>query len=528
MGISKSKVLLATLSLFILLSSVHLKAQRQMEDLGRGVVAVRTGTNEAFISWRLLGTESNTIGFNVYRSADGGTAKKLNSTPLTGGTNITDHTLSNTIDNSYFVTPVINGIEQEASAPFTLTANHTIDPCVVVPLKSGNAIHFVWVGDLDGDGEYDYVLDRLDWEAGNQKIEAYKSDGTYLWTIDLGSNLNLNNISPGPSVIDVGNWDGLTVFDMDGDGKAEVLLKTASGVTFGDSTKLSYSDPNVQFVSVIDGMSGAERARTEIPNNYLSVGPLACSMGIGYLNGLTPSLVGFFKNRNTNGSFNRLQCAWDFDGNNLELKWKTNLLFGASYSAHGADGHQMRILDFDGDGKDDVGHVAFVLNGEDGSLKYDLGNEGIVHGDRWHVGKLDPSRPGLQGYGVQQDQADGLIEYYYDAGTGKVLWKHSGTGIVDVGRGIAADIDPRHSGYDVWSLNGQYNCKTNTKISNSNPYPNFRLWWDGDALSENLNDSKIEKWNYSSASTSRLLTAWNYHSATGSDRSATMFYGDIM
>lgn len=514
--------------LFLLSYSDSTLAQRQMEDLGRGVVAVRTGTNSAFVSWRLLGTESNTIGFNLYRSTNGGAAVKVNNSVLSAGTNYSDNALNATANNAYFVKPVIDGVEQEASASYTLKANQIAEPCFVVPLKQGSEIHFVWVGDLDGDGEFDYVVDRLDWSNGNQKIEAYKNDGTFLWDVDFGTDLNTNNISPGPSVIDVGNWDGVTVFDLDGDGVSEVIIKSADGVTFGDAQKLTHSNKTVQFISILDGKTGAERARAQIPNDYISsVGPWACSLGIGYLNGVTPSVVGFFKSRNADKSFNRLQAAWNFDGTNLNQEWAVKP-YGASYSAHGADGHQMRIMDFDSDGKDEIGHVAFTLNGEDGSLMYDLGNDGVVHGDRWHVGKLDPYRPGLQGYGVQQDQSEGLIEYYYDAGTGKVLWKHSGVDIVDIGRGEAGDIDPRHPGYEVWSFNGQYNGPSNKRLSNSNPYPNFRIWWDGDLLSENLNDSKLEKWNYASQSVSRVLTIYKFHGATGSARAAPLFYGDIM
>src|SRR5215207_4737641 len=67
-------------------------APRVMENLGRGVVAVRATSTSAFISWRLLGLDPAGIGFNVYRSATGGAPVKLNATPLTGGTNYTDST----------------------------------------------------------------------------------------------------------------------------------------------------------------------------------------------------------------------------------------------------------------------------------------------------------------------------------------------------------------------------------------------------------------------------------------------------
>ena len=514
----KTKSTLFLLILFV--SFLPVNGQRKMENLGRGVVAVRTGTNSAFISWRLLGTESWDIGFNLYRTAAGGTATKLNSSVLVKGTNFTDNSINATIDNSYFVKPVINGVEQEASGTYILKANKTIEPCLVVPLKNGDMIHFVWVGDLNGDGEYDYLVDRL---GNGCKVEAYLNDGTYLWTIDMGPNsLNMDNISPGSSTIDVGHWDGVTVYDMDEDGKAEVMVRTANGVIFGDGKVLESSDNNIQFVSVIDGMTGAERARAEIPNNYISVGPMACSMGIGHLNGVTPSLVTFLKNRNSDRSFNRLMCAWDFDGSEVTLKWKTNMSFGTSYGS-GSDGHQMRIIDVDGDGKDDVGHVGFILKGEDGSLLYDMGKYGIEHGDRWFIGKLDPNRPGLQGYGIQQYNS--ILDYYYDAGTGELLWKHttSDGSAGDVGRGSVGDVDPNYPGYEVWQFGGLYNGPTNKRISTNFPYPNLRIWWDGDLLSENLNDGKIDKYNVG-----RLVTAWKHHGATGSARSVPMFYGDIM
>ncbi|SFD99219.1 hypothetical protein SAMN05518672_10469 [Chitinophaga sp. CF118] len=35
----------------------------------------------------------------------------------------------------------------------------------------------------------------------------------------------MNNISPGSATIDIGNWDGVTVYDLDG--KAEVITKIA-------------------------------------------------------------------------------------------------------------------------------------------------------------------------------------------------------------------------------------------------------------------------------------------------------------
>lgn len=516
----KKTIILVTACL--LLQLTHAIAQRAMERLNRGVVAIRSGSS-VFISWRLLGLDPAGTGFNIYRSANGGGAVKLNSSVLTAGTNYTDNTANLTQSNAYYVRPVINGAEQTASIAYTLVANAADKPCFTIPLRAGSSIHFVWVGDLDGDGEYDYVVDRLDWGVGC-KIEAYKRDGTFLWDVDYGPNSsNMDNISPGSATIDVGNWDGVTVYDLDGDGKSEVITKIANGVRFGDGSTWTNSSNTKQWLGILNGQTGALRSYVSIPQDYIGTGSLACSFGIGYLDGSTPSVIGKFKNRNADGSFNMMLCAFRFAGNNTTLQWKW--LRGSSAAP---DGHQIRIIDVDGNGTDEVCDIGYCLN-SNGTLRYSLAGQGIIHGDRTQIGKLDPNRAGIQGYGVQQDNPSGLLEYYYDANTGAVLWKHTG-GVADVGRGAAGDIDPRYSGWEVWSFSGVYNAPSNTQLTSepSRPYPNFRIWWDGDVLSENLHDEKIEKWNYTSSTVSRLVTMWNFDGAGGSDRNAPMFYGDIL
>jgi rhamnogalacturonan endolyase len=514
----------------------NLQAQRPMENLGRGVVAVRTGTTSAFISWRLLGLDPVDIGFNVYRSTEGGTAVKLNSTVLTAGTNYTDGSVNFAQSNTYYVKPVISNNEQAASGSFTLASNATTEPCVVVPLRNpiaGYYTRYVLVGDLDGDSEYDYVLDRIapfdstnnDKGLGHQKIEAYKRDGTFLWEVDLGpTSTNTYNITPGAATIDMGHWDGWTVFDMDNDGKAEVLLKTANGVTFGDGQKLVDINNINQYISVLDGLTGAERSRIQIPTDYIARGQIGAQFGIGHLDGTTPSLVAVMKNRNADKSFNLMVCAWDFDGTSITQKWKWKPTVSCP------DGHQFRVADVDGDGKDEICEIGFCLNG-DGTLRYSLSPQGIIHGDRFYIGKFDPTRAGLQGYGVQQSNSSGLLEYYYDANTGNVLWGNSvaPASTYDVGRGIVGDIDPRHAGTEVWSFQGIYNGATHTKLADepNRPYPCQTFWWDGDLLTEQLNNYKFEKWNYSTSTVGRLLTAYNYEEIVG-DGTNPMFMGDIL
>ncbi|KAJ0115670.1 hypothetical protein J7T55_010493 [Diaporthe amygdali] len=413
-------------------------------------------------------------------------------------------------NNTYFVRAVVDGNEGSDSGSYTLAADNDAEPVVRIALKSGGTIKSVWVGDLDGDGEYDYVIDR---QTSSQSIEAYKSDGTFLWEVNLGPNSeNQNNIEPGSSTIDVGHWDGVTVYDLDSDGKAEVAVRIANGVVFGDGEEFTAGeDDNHQFIAILDGETGVLRATSEVPDDYISDGPLDARFGVGYLDGETPHLVAFLKNRQDGGAFNLIEAAWTFDGVKAELAWKW--LRGDTDEA---DGHNTRIIDVDGDGVDEVAEIGFLLEGN-GTLRYSLADSGIYHGDRWYIAKMDPGRDGLQGYGIQQDNEDLLYEYYYDATDGSVLWKHYGDEVGDVGRGIAGDIDPNYEGMEVWSFPGIYNAPSNKRTDNdtdSAPWPGQTLWWNGDILSEQYNDGKIEEWDYETGSVVRIESAWHYGAST--------------
>ena len=135
-----------------------LSGKRQMEKLDRGVTAVRLGNN-VFVSWRLLASDETDIGFNLYRVTDGKTVK-LNDEALTKGTNFTDSTADLTKDNSYYVTTVYNGVETATDGIYTMLANKGSGSYITVPIKEGGNVHFVWVGDFNGDGAYDYLIDR--------------------------------------------------------------------------------------------------------------------------------------------------------------------------------------------------------------------------------------------------------------------------------------------------------------------------------------------------------------------------------
>ena len=500
---------------------------RKMEHLDRGVYAVNAG-GSVFVSWRSLEEDPTNCAFNLYRTTDGSTAK-LNASPIIGGTNFSDTTADMSKDNTYFVKMVVGGKESDTEDSFTLKAGGSIftkgnaGAAQVIPIKSGGKIHFVWVGDFDGDGAYDYLVDRC--ADDHQKLEAYKSDGTYLWTVDLGVNSeNKNNISPGASTIDVGMWDGATVYDMDSDGYADVLLRIADGVTFGDGKKYSSSSgANGQAIAVLDGRTGALKASVNLPTDYLSIGPMACMMEIGYLDGVNPALICWLKNRNSDKSFNSLMVAYGYaGGNKFKQLWKYDNKAGY------AEAHQIRVADVNYDGRDEVIHMGYCLN-SDGTLRWK--NTEVVHGDRYYVGAFTTANEGneMMCYGIQQNNASGLLEYYMNANTGKIIWsnKTSDGSTYDVARGNVGDIDPRYDGFECWSFQGTFS-QNGTKITDKYLYPVIRLWWDGDLMSESYNDSKIEKWNYESETVSRVATTWKITGCSSSERGAPMFYGDIL
>ncbi|HEY6399960.1 MAG TPA: hypothetical protein VI479_01035, partial [Blastocatellia bacterium] len=501
-------------------------APRKMENLGRGVVAVRSSETEVSVSWRLLGFEPQDLSFNIYRSAGGGAAQKLNAEPLTGGTNFVDANADPSAPNSYFVRPVINGVELAASVPYTLPANAPVRPYLSFPLQPApdTYVHLIWVGDLDGDGEYDFIVSRLPLSPGrSQFIDAYKHDGAFLWRVDFGPNsVDPDNIEPPASAICAGHNDGVTVYDLDSDGRAEVIIKSANGVVFGDGNTLVFGDNVTQFISVLDGLTGAERARATVPTDYIADGPVAGHFGVAYLDGVEPSFIFKAKNRVGNGGFNLFIAAWDFDGTNLTQRWKW--LRG---DQNAPDDHQIRIVDVDRDGRDEICDGGYVLD-DNGSLLYSLGQQGVIHGDRFHIADLDPDRPGLEGFAIQQNNPSGLLYFTYDAADGTILRRHSG-GIEDTARGTAADISAAHRGYEYWSFHGIHEFQGGEIISPDpqRPWPNFRIWWDGDVMSENLNREIVEKWSPSNGGVTRLLTASN-DGALDSWRDAAQFYGDIL
>ena len=245
-------------------------AQRQAEYLDRGLVAMDRGDGTVMVSWRFLGTDPDDICFNVYRVADGADPKRLNDAPITESTNYLDQSVDLSQASSYFVRTIVNGQEQASSGSFTLTPGR---PYLAIPLQTpvGYMPNDASVGDLDGDGQYEIVLHQAGQGRDNSQggitdppvLEAYRLDGTLLWRINLGRNIR-----------EGAHYTQLVVYDLDGDGRAEVVCKTADGTVDGQGqvigdpaadfrNRRGYVLEGPEFLTVFDGRTGSALATTD-------------------------------------------------------------------------------------------------------------------------------------------------------------------------------------------------------------------------------------------------------------------------
>lgn len=517
------------LSLLILLPISGLHAQRQMEFLGRGIVALRTSSTQTYIGWRLLGNDPEGVAFNLYRSANGATAVKVNATPLTATTDYVD-TPGNlgTTAYTYSVRPVLGGVEvadtwaNPAVNSASLPINAPTRQYIPIPLQStpddaaagvSYGVKFCWVGDFDGNGEYDFLVERTNPSVeAKQWLQAYKRDGTLLWQMDMGPNsVDHYNITPGSSSIGIGHGDNVTVYDLDGDGRAEAIVRTANGVVFANGATLAAPNNEVQYISIIDGLTGVEKARASVPvpATWATQTHMNGQMGIVYADGLRPSLFFNRSNRNADGSFNKVATTWDFRNGVLTQRWTW------PFSGHTAEGHQIRFADVNNDGTDEYVDVGHVLKA-DGSGQINGGMlTDVVHGDRFHVTDIDPSRPGLETYIIQQNNGTGLATAYFASDKSAVIKKLYAAGVVDVGRGTVGAFVPSVAGLQMFStFGGTYDAKGDQLYTGA-PFPPETIWWDGDlgreflsTIGSDATSPGIDKFNTTNASTSRLLTLY--------------------
>ena len=485
---------------------------RQIEALGRGVVAIHRAPGEVFVGWRLLGTDPEDIAFNVYRTSDGPGARpvRINDEPIARVTWIVDRNADLGRSNSYAVKPVVEGREGETSRPFVMTPSPAPRPYIAVPLDTpeGYLPNDASAGDLDGDGELEIVLHQVGRGRDNSQagmttepiLEAYRLDGNRLWRIRLGRNIR-----------EGAHYTQFLVHDLDGDGRAELAVKTADGTVDGAGRALGDSAADhrdargtilkgPERLTVFDGRTGAALASADyVPprGDVRSWGDdygnrserfLAC---IAYLDGTRPSAV-FCRGYYTRA----VLAAWNWRDGRLSHVWTFDSDAGDPDNRRyrGQGNHGISAGDVDGDGRDEIVYGSCVID-DDGT---GLHATGLGHGDALHFTDIDPDRPGLEVFKANGDGPSPAGIQLRDARTGEQIWGVASTGRSGVGRALALDIDPRHRGLETWGkgegVEGLRSAKGEL-ISRASPRScNMGIWWDGDPGRELLDGTTIARW----------------------------------
>jgi hypothetical protein len=501
-----------------------------MENIDRGVVAVKV-SGGVYVGWRMFGYEYDTTATNVsYNLYKDGT-KLAN---VTDSTNYLD--AAGTASSKYTVSAVIKGTEGPQSAPVAIWAQQYLSLPITPPPTGPNGGSYSAndgaAGDLDGDGQYDIVLK---WDPSNSKdsassgvsdvvfIDGYKMDGTRLWRIDVGMNIR------------AGAHDTqMSVYDFDGDGKAELAIKTAPGTKDGtgaylktgpaagaDNSKdyrgargMALGGP--EWLTVFSGATGAELATVEYPVLYGSSttavwgdangnrsqrfnGGFAFVKDNGVANGL-PSII------QSRGYYTRLTVsALTFRNGVLAKNWVYDSV--TNLGQYGAGSHSQMAADTDGDGGQEIITGQTTIDSS-GTLKCQTG---LGHGDAIDVGELIPGK-GITVFQIHESLGG---EDAHDGATCKVYFNIEHVG-VDANRGRAEYVDAANTTSATCGGPDVVFCADGSTGAPS-AGSNFVIYWDADEWRELENANSITK-----ASGGTLLTCAQCSGCNGSKNTPTL------
>lgn len=408
----------------------------------RRLIAANAGDRKVFLSWNLLSDDAPNVGFHVYRTQyRHAVGERITTEPITDSTNFIDpnppgpratqHSRGEGPDQpdgearSYYRVRAV-GADGKEGPPSEWTG---IEPSekksgqiASFTPNAGNGGFTAAFGDIDGDGVTDAVF-RLDHGINERsvdpgvpvEIEAITSYGKSIWRRPLvwwSQCFGSHNNSP------------VLCFDLDGDGKDEVIARVQEG--------------DQVYLAVLNGLTGETLRKTPwtpLASDF-SRSSTRIVMGIAYLDGKNPAII-------TQSGLYENEIFTAYDGRTLKQLWQ----FKSFGETNGSGAHYIVNADVNGDGKDEVFDGSTCLN-SDGTVRWSIY---AGHPDVVAVKHIIPGRPGRQVYYAIEDNTNAGV-YVVDADTGKVIWKSNredDTRWTHAHTGWVADILPDSPGMEM-------------------------------------------------------------------------------
>ena len=397
------------------------------KTLPRRVVAAPAGNNQVYLSWQQLGQDQGAQGYNVYRTTRRDSAgDKITSKPVANSTNFVDTKLPGDGRTYYRVRAVAadgkEGPPSEWAGVVPAGARSGLIAVFEPTVKQGGFVPVF--GDLNGDGVVDAVL-RLDNGIREMsrdpgvpvELEAFTSYGTSMWRRPLVQH---------DQAFGSANNVPVVVYDLDGDGRAEVICRLQEGATV--------------YLAVLNGMTGKvihKTPWTPMATDFAK-SSTRIHLAVAFLDGKHPAIItqtGLYEN----------EIVDAFDGS-LKKLWQ----YRSFAETNGSGSHHIDIADVDGDGKDEVFDGTTLLN-PNGTMRWSIYRE---HPDIVAIKHILPNSKDRQVYyAVESNVHAGA--YVVDAKTGKIIWK------------VNREDDPRwvhaHTGWaaKIWDGDPGFQMLTN-------------------------------------------------------------------
>lgn len=491
---------------------------RQAEALDRGLIAIKTDEG-VFISWRYLGNDDENVAFHIFR--DGTCITDL---PITDSTNYVD--TDGAAESEYYITAVLNDEVTETTEVVKVQPSNYIDVPIEKPadltMPDGTTCSYsandASVGDVDGDGQYEIILkwdpsnahdNAHDGYTGNVYIDAYEMDGTRLWRIDLGVNIRAG-----------AHYTQFMVYDYDGDGKAEMVCKTADGTVDGAGNVIGDANADYrssvgrilegpEYLTLFDGLTGVALDTVDYEPGRGDVASWGDDYGnrvdrflaaTAYLDGETPSVI------MCRGYYTRsVLVAYDVVDKKLVKRWTFDSDDPGNAKFAGQGYHNLAVADTDYDGKDEIVYGQCVID-DDGT---GLFTTNFGHGDALHVGDFLPERDGLEVWGCLEGSCGAIL---YDAYDGDILMRINADS--DTGRAICGNFIPDNNGAEFASAADSfvYDANKNTIStwgSISGQGMNYAIYWDADLEQEAMDKTNISKYEQGNIFSGNGVTSIN-------------------